>query len=216
MNKKKYKLLDLYCGAGGCSVGYSRAGFDVVGVDHKRFKRYPFEQIVADAWEVLHDYVFLQQFDVIHASPVSKFYSRMTPKKYKYRHPDDITSVRAALVRARKPYIIENVPGSPLVDFLKLDGNMFGLKVHRERWFECRPLIMFPPMDGGYRTYGLVSGSFESSKLIGVYGKGFRVADARMAMGIDWMTGAELVQAIPPAYTEFIGKTMINILNEPY
>lgn len=216
MDTKKYKLLDLYCGAGGCSVGYHQAGFEIVGVDIKPFKRYPFEQIVMDAKAILQDKEFCRGFDLIHASPVCKTYSRITPIKYRGNHADDINIVRELLQAVGKPYVIENVPGSPLINFLKLDGNMFGLKVHRERWFECRPLIMFPPVDGGYKSYGHVSGSFESSKLIGVYGKNFKVADARLAMGIDWMTGAELSQAIPPAYTEFIGKTMINILNEPY
>lgn len=206
------RVLDLYCGAGGCSWGYYLAGFDPVGVDNKSFRRYPFPQIVANALDVLQDVEFCRGFDLIHASPVCKRYSRITPTKYRDNHNDDIPVLRNLLHRIGRPYVIENVPLSPLKNFLVLDGCMFGLGVKRVRWFECNPVLMFPPVDGGYaRSQYRVGGCFSTHKKIGVYGHCFKVEDGRKAMGIDWMTGSELSQAIPPAYTEFIGGEMMRV-----
>lgn len=124
------KVLDLYCGEGGCSMGYHRAGYDVTGVDKYPMKKYPFKFIQADALEILDDLEFCRKFDLIHASPVCKRYSSITKTAGTEKsHDDHIGIVREKLTKIGKPFVIENVPGAPLKDYVVLCGTMFGLDV---------------------------------------------------------------------------------------
>ena len=204
-------LLDTFCKAGGCSVGYYRAGFDVVGVDIEPQPRYPYKFIQADALEFIAEHG--HKYDAIHASPPCQVYSVTAPQS-NGNHPDLVEPVRDLLATTGKPYVIENVPGAPLENPLILCGTMFGLKVIRHRLFECNPPIWFPPATcqckdaytASHRGYS----SFENGAThISVVGNNYAADDGREAMGIDWMIRAELSQAIPPAYTEYIGRFLI-------
>ncbi len=209
-------LLDLFCGAGGAAVGYYRAGFDVVGVDIKLQPRYPFAFVQADALEYLGEHWL--EFDAFHASPPCQRFSALrTMPNVVREYPDLIAPVRFMFRKHGRPWVIENVPGAPLQNPVCLCGTMFNLRcgsrpLYRHRMFECSfGEILTPPHD------------HRSEACIGVYGhSGGRssrdgtprstTAERRVAMGIDWMTGAELSQAIPPAYTEFIGHRLMQEL----
>lgn len=202
------RLLDLFCGAGGCAVGYHRAGFDVTGVDHRPQPRYPFAFVRADALEYLADHG--REFDVIHASPPCQRYSRMTPAPD--CHPDLIGPCRELLGSIGKPWIMENVAGSPLRSPTMLCGSMFGLRTYRHRHFEASFLLLGLPHHP-HRERCLPAGrGVSASGLISVAGNIANMPAARRAMGIDWMTRAEISQAVPPAYTEFIGRQLIDFL----
>lgn len=208
------KLLDLFCGAGGAGMGYFRAGFDVTGIDIKPQKRYPFEFIQGDALEYLAEYG--SEYDVIHASPPCQVYS-VTNSMSNGNHPDLVDDTRDLLLATGKPFVIENVPGAPLNNPVVLCGSMFGLPLIRHRLFECEPPIWFPP--GPCQCSHLytnasrgISSFAKGATAICVAGNNYVVDDGRLAMGIDWMSGDELSQAIPPAYTEFIGKHMIKCI----
>lgn len=210
------KLLDLFCGAGGCAMGYSRAGFEIVGVDSAPQPRYPFEFIQADWREPLSYLPGLWDANnegfVIHASPPCQFYSNGAKKwKTTDNHPDLIAEVREALIETEAPWVIENIESARnwLRNPILLCGQMFSLGVFRHRLFES-PLLTLSPThaqhngkvgDGKYHTVTGHAGG--SSKRDGW--KGGSTADWRVAMGIDWMTGDELAEAIPPAYTKWIG-----------
>ena len=207
------KLLDLYCGVGGASVGYAQAGFEVTGIDLKHGKRYPYKYIKGDVLTYLNDLDFLRSFDVIHASPPCQTHSitqHLRNAQGKSTSKIDlIPETRAALIESGKPYIIENVPGSPLIDPIQLCGSSFGLKVRRHRLFESN-------MD----LIGSVCNHKLQGRPIGVYGSlndqipnGGKTAttidEGRNAMGIPWAIWTELVEAIPPAFTEYLGKQII-------
>lgn len=238
MNRKP-RILDMFCGAGGAGVGWSRAGFDVVGVDNRPQKRYPFEFHQDDALDYAAQHG--HEFDAIHASPPCQAHSIITPDKSK--HVDLIPHTRWLLETLGLPYIIENVGGArkALRNPFMLCGSQFGLKVYRHRFFESNVMIFMlphqPHHDNTPRAgHGVSSKGFISvtsggnvlnvaikpaatlrSGLYGVSDKGFvcvsghfsGIEYCRMAMGIDYMTAAELAQAIPPAYTEFIGRQLI-------
>jgi len=219
------RLLDLFCGAGGASMGYHRAGFDeIVGVDIEPQKRYPFEFVLGDALEFCAKYG--AEFDVIASSPPCQVYS-VTSSLTKKVYPDLVGPTRNALNATGKPYIIENVPGAPLENPLKLCGTMFPeLRVIRHRFFECWPAIWFPPgqcnhwgtVSGNKRRKteknksGYIPGNLEFFDFITVVGHDYIVADGRKAMNINWMSQKELSQAIPPAYTEWIGRQILRLL----
>lgn len=207
----KPKLLDLFCGAGGAAMGYHRAGFEVVGVDVKPQPRYPFEFHQGDAmtWP-------LEGFDAIHASPPCQRYSVATvfhPGR-QAEHPDLVDPCRERLQSAGVPYAIENVMGAPLRNALMLCGTMFpGLKVYRHRLFETCPPIYFPPFHNPHLYRPTEVGRRVAEHGWMTVAGHFSGADAAgKAMGIDWMNRAELAQAIPPAYTEFIGKQLMAVL----
>lgn len=209
-------LLDLFCGAGGCAVGYHRAGFDVVGVDIEPQPRYPFECIKADALEVLQSGDL--NFDAIHASPPCQKFSRAAQRAGTAdRHPDLLTPTRSLLSKLSVPWVIENVPGAPVRTWFYLCGTMFGLQVRRHRYFETGNWTM-PALTGMHCNH--------NGKFYSVFGHGAgnrngkkrndtgTVAEWRTAMGIDWMTRDELSQAIPPAYCEWIGRLMQDMVQE--
>jgi len=212
------RLLDLFCGAGGCAVGYHRAGFDVVGVDIKHQSKYPFEFVQAEALEVLtgalpHDAL---DFDAIHASPPCQAYTRLQ-KQNKRVYPDLIPRARQLLRGTGLPYVIENVEGAPLLAPVLLCGTMFpGLRVLRHRLFESNAPILAPPHgrhplvfthDKRKAHYGQLDQDTSFVQATG--GGNCTVANARDAMGIDWATKDEINQAIPPAYTEHIGRYLL-------
>jgi DNA (cytosine-5)-methyltransferase 1 len=221
-------LLDLFCGAGGAAVGYHRAGFDVVGVDHRPQPRYPFEFCLADALEYLANGGW-KGFDAIHASPPCQGYSslkairRFGSKQY----PLLIEPCRELLIATGKPYVIENVPGSTLGFSAMLCGSMFGLgaicdgafhQLRRHRLFETSFLVLTPPCQHVGRPVGVYGNGGAHRRIKdrpGINGFTGNATESCSAMGIDWMSRYELSQAIPPAYCEFIGKQLRNALEIP-
>lgn len=204
------KLLDLFCGAGGAAMGYHRAGFDdIVGVDHKHQRRYPFKFVQADALEYLEQHG--HEFDVIHASPPCQAFSS-TSSLWSNKHPELIDPMRALIKAFDIPYVIENVVGAPLDNPLMLCGTMFGLYVIRHRLFEIKPPIYFAPFTCNHHLPVVRCGKRPKrwKEFASVVGHHSDVEYSGMAMGIDWMTQGELSQAIPPAYTEWIGRQIIN------
>lgn len=212
------KLLDLFCGAGGAAMGYYRAGFnDIVGVDIKPQPHFPFRFVLSDALEYLSAHG--SEFDFIHASPPCQAYMDTNKHGRKpTRHPRLIEPTRMLLVKFHIPYVIENIHKAPLRANLMLCGTMFGLRVIRHRYFECSfPVPLTPPC---YHWGQVAEGDF-----LGIYafgGRGHRHGKGKRdgppqpsktspqeAMGIDWMTNLELTQAIPPAYTEWIGRQFL-------
>jgi len=210
------KLLDLFCKAGGAGYGYYLAGFDVVGVDIEPQPNYPFPFHQADALEFLDQH--WQEFDVIHASPPCQRYSRITKWTSKKEHPDLLQPTLEALKKTGKPYIVENVPGAPMQNYLLLCGTMFGLRVFRHRLFLCNPAITFSPMACNHHSYssnsvrGTDRAKYKNGEFVTVTGHITNLPRVRRAMGISWMSRAEIVEAIPPAYTEWIGKQLITAL----
>lgn len=234
---KRPLLLDLFCKAGGASMGYYRAGFDVVGIDIERQKNYPFGFIQADVMEWLPAAIAsgeIELFDVIAASPPCLFdngLSRGRWKEKRLKHPDLIRPVRALLQKSGRPYVIENVAGArhKYDSHLMLCGTMFDLKsefgnqLQRHRYFEIFPhiLILQPPCQHNkLSTIGVYGGGQHPARRTRANGSAqeqvdddFGVSQRRIAMGINWMPGSELNQAIPPAYTEFIGRKMRELLS---
>ena len=227
MTCERPRLLDLFCGAGGAAMGYARAGFEVVGVDIKPQPHYPFEFIQCDWEEALATLPGLWERDgytvAVHASPPCQRYSTMTKKWGRSdEHPDLVLPVQQALYEFGEDgalFVIENVEGAPLADPVMLCGSMFGLgsqgyQLRRHRIFESN-VWFFPPAMCAHQgqalpVYGHAGGSSKRD------GLKFPGTDAwREGMGIDWMTGNELSQAIPPAYTEWIGKHLMAALEHP-
>lgn len=213
-------LLDLFCCAGGAAMGYHRAGFDVVGVDVRWQFNYPFPFICADAMTL--DPEWIGTFDAVHASPPCQHYSVLAKRTgCGDEWPDLVGGVRQLLRRSGIPYVIENVVGSPLQDYITLCGTMFeGVRVIRHRLFESNVLLGIPrpcaphPLchtrDKRKNHYGKTD---EMVDYVQVNGGGNCSAEAaRDAMGIDWMTKAELNESIPPAYTEHVGKQLLEHL----
>lgn len=213
LGDKGMKLLDLFCGAGGAAMGYYRAGFtEIIGVDIDPQRRYPFEFVQDDALEFVGKFGY--EFDVIHASPICKGNTKLNAI-HKRNYPDQIPETRRLLKMSGRPYIIENVLGADLINPLRLDGSMFGLKVIRPRLFETIPVIWFPPMKALQNGKCAPRGEYDRGQygLITVAGHNFAPSVAKIAMGINWMTGAELSQAIPPAYTEWLGRQIIEAIH---
>jgi DNA (cytosine-5)-methyltransferase 1 len=197
----KPKALDLFCKAGGATKGLQRAGFHVTGVDIEPQPRYCGDAFIqADA--LTFD---LSGYGFIWASPICKAFSVMSQCR-SVEHPNQIPQIREQLEAVGVPYIIENVHGAPLVNAVRLCGASFGLKVYRHRWFESN-LALFAPPHPPHRdsTPKAGHGGISPKGFISVAGHFANVAYARKAMDIDWMGQKELSQAIPPAYSEYLG-----------
>jgi len=211
----KPQMIDLFCGAGGAAVGYARAGFDVVGVDIAPQPNYPFEFHQGDALEFLAAHG--HEFDAVHASPPCQAYSTLRAMHPDNIHPDLVDPTRRGLLDSGLPFVMENVVGAPMRNAVTLCGSMFGLsalcrdgvrrQLRRHRLFETNVLIMLD------RTCE------HSGQPIGVYGDGgggsmtrgyksIRGEDGE-AMGMDWGTRREISQAIPPAFTEYLGAQLL-------
>ena len=202
------RILDLFCGAGGAAMGYHRAGFEVVGVDIKPQPHYPFEFYQADALTYP-----LEGFDAYHASPPCQYYSEATPITTKGKHPHLIGNVHELFITTGKPYVIENVEGARwhLENPIMLCGTMFGLGVWRHRWFEIKPVYFLSPFSCNHNGHPVtVNPPSNARKAQG--GRNFE--KEKVAMGIDWMDKVEISQAIPPSYTEFIGKEILKSYEE--
>lgn len=218
------KLLDLFCGAGGAAMGYHRAGFDeIVGVDIKPQKNYPFEFLHIDALAPTLEIVLpwdVADFDVVHASPPCQRYSLFSKNTgTAANHPDLVGPVRKRLQGWEVPYIIENVPGAPLISPVQLCGSSFGLRtvdglgLRRHRLFESTFTLWGSQCSHGFEKDSVgVFGNGTPQWFRKKHGRNARLSEWKEAMGIDWMTRDELAEAIPPAYTEYLGKQMIEQL----
>lgn len=204
------KVVDLFCGAGGASMGLHRAGFDVVGVDIRPQPRYPFAFVQGDATRPPFD---LSAFDFIWASPPCQAFT-LAQRIQGNEHPDLIEPIRALLAGSGRPYAIENVTGAPLRRPIELCGAMFGLKTYRHRLFETS----FPCAQPWHHHHDLIAPNAKMGRkprdgeFIQVVGNFSGVEIAREAMGIDWMARDELSEAIPPAYGEFIGRAAMEAI----
>jgi len=221
VSSRVYKLLDLFCGAGGCSMGYWKAGFhDITGIDNKPQKNYPFDFHQADVFEWCAEND-LSQYDLIHASPPCQKFTALNKMWNAKSHEDLIDPMRFMLREFAGRWVIENVPGAPLYAPVILCGTMFGLgcdgaELWRHRLFEANFPLSIPP-ECQHR---------KKPRVIGVYGghgmdrrrkvntQDFSVEQRKEAMGIWWMNGIELSQAIPPAYTEWIGKQILKCIKK--
>lgn len=209
----KPRLLDLFCGAGGCAAGYARAGFEVTGVDIADHPDYPFDFVQGDVLELL-DPPDLGAWDVIHASPPCQGYTTMNN-----RHGSDtprlLEQVRERLIQTRLPYVIENVPGAVkwMRSPITLTGEMFGLRVHRPRLFESNCLLLAPakpPRQADpVAVYGKADGRRLWTRKDGSELRAANLETGSEAMGIDWMTWDDLREAVPPAYTQWIGQQLL-------
>ena len=224
------KALDLFCGAGGSTMGLLRTGFDVVGIDNnrKRGRRYPATFVCGNA---LDPPVKLTDFDFIWASPPCQHFSVATPADRRDDHPDLIAATRDMLKASGVPYVIENVPQAPIRADVVLTGAMFDLDVVRRRHFEVSgyvaPFSLAPQdwrrVDKGELASVAGGGCNNPIRFRGPafkwrnlplrikepLAKRNSVAGWRDAMGIDWMTKDELREAIPPSYSEYIARQFL-------
>lgn len=229
----KPRLLDLFCGAGGTAMGYHRAGFEVEGVDIKPQPHYPFKFYQADALTFP-----LEGYDAYHASPPCQAYSRLRhlPWLKGKNYPALISVTRQLLVATGKPWVIENVADAPLgqeYGYIMLCGwSLAEMPIYRHRLFESNvpmfapshrphPEVIYPggKLGSRYSQANSACGAFGYTKTVPrSYGTFVSVVGhdgtrnfpkAKEAMGVGWMTKEELSQAIPPAYTEYIGKYLM-------
>lgn len=220
-------LIDLCCKAGGSSMGYYRAGFDVIGIDVQPQRRYPFDFVRADLRKLTPADLLAYRPAAIAASPPCKVFT--TLKAFSDPgHENLIPATRTLLRRTGLPYVIENVPGAPLHWPIALCGSMFGLGVRRHRLFELgrwrteQPACRHAEQDAaspGYPVLRYHAGKprVVMSPVLGVYGGGQGLGEGeverwRHAMGIEWMSRRELAQAVPPAYTQWLGERLIGLI----
>ncbi|MEM9710616.1 MAG: hypothetical protein AAGA17_00250 [Actinomycetota bacterium] len=207
------RLLDLFCGGGGAAMGYHRAGFDVVGIDLHDQPDYPFEFVKADALEQFPGLI-ADGFDAVHASPPCQF---ATAYRRKGHGVGDgalnlIPQTRELLEATGLPWIIENVEqaAAHLVDPVRLCGSSFGLDVRRHRLFESNVRLVAPPCSHGWQTPRFPPATNRTNLRrtieVGVYR--IPIARQRIGMEIDWLPLETLSQAIPPVYTEFLGRQL--------
>jgi hypothetical protein len=203
-------------------MGYARAGFEVVGVDIKPQPHYPFEFVQADALEFLtylSAETWRDAYDAIHASPPCQKFSRTAnlarAQGKKASDVDLLTPVRPLLQATGLPYVIENVEGAPMESPIFFCGSSFGLGVRRHRLFESNVLLLGAPCD--HERQGRPTGVYGSKgDDIPKGGKtAATVEEAQEAMGIDWMPRwSELKEAIPPAYTEWVGRQLLAVIRQ--
>lgn len=219
LNTKRPVALDLFCGAGGMARGLQAAGFHVVGIDINPQPNYAGDEFYQlDALEALQNGEF-EPFDMVHASCPCQAHSDLQ-KQSKIIYRDFIPETRMLLKRTGRPYIIENVEGAPLIDPIMLCGTMFPpLRVIRHRLFESN-IPLTAPLHGKHPlvfTHDKRKGHYDKlnqdTAFVQVTGGGnCTVKNKQDAMGIDWMTGKELNEAIPPAYAEWIGRQVLQHL----
>jgi C-5 cytosine-specific DNA methylase len=221
------KILDLFCCCGGASTGLSDSGKNkIVGVDVIGNHNYPFEFIKSDVFKLEES--FFNEFDFIWASPPCQFY--IPTNKYKdTRHPDFIPITRELLLRAEKPFVIENVPGAPIRKDLMLCGEMFSLKIIRHRLFEIHGFTVLNPEHKRHKLSvmnGTAIGCYSGGINPGFYGdkdkqKAYRerrktirpssdIKDWQDALGVNWVNDkTHLTQMIPPAYSNYIIRNLV-------
>lgn len=208
-------LYDLFCGGGGATKGYQRAGFRVVGVDVEAQPRYCGDEFLCmDVFEFfrLYEAGKFPEAAAIHTSPPCQFGSQMTPAAFKTGHANLIPATRERLRATASLYVIENVRGARahLIHPVMLCGAQLGLKVYRHRYFESNfPLLVPPHRPHRDSTPKAGHGGISPKGFISVAGNFSNVAYARAAMDIPWMTRDELSQAIPPAMTEYLGRQLM-------
>jgi DNA (cytosine-5)-methyltransferase 1 len=211
------KALDLFCAAGGASVGYSRAGFEVTGVDINPQPRYPLTFVQADAFEYVAEHG--HEFDFIAASPMCRDHTPLTSRAGTTGTAWQVDEIRDALIATGKPYVIENVMAAPLRkgSSIVLCADNMGLRTVRHRRFERGGgITLRQPTHTEHRARTATTRRRER------WAQGWHVSVTgdvgtyvgRLAMGIDWMTGNELSQAIPPAYTELIGRQILDQIGD--
>ena len=227
-NGQRPVLVDLFCKAGGAGMGYDQAGFDVVGVDRDRQPRYPFRFIQADALEFLAA-GGAEGADAIHASPPCQLHSSMLALARATGstkdHPELVAPVREALRATGLPYIIENVPGAPLIDPVRLCGSSFGLDVRRHRLFESNVPLEVPACAHAWQVprFEVRIGQPNSrsggkdrknplSAVVTVVGNSVIADEARRAMEMPWATRDDCSQAVPPAYTRWLGMQLLIVV----
>jgi DNA (cytosine-5)-methyltransferase 1 len=211
------KLLDLFCGAGGAGMGYSLAGFDVTGVDINPQPRYPFRFVQGDAIEHLRAHG--HAYDAIHASPPCQAYTPLGALHPDKTYPDLVAATRDLLLDLDIPWVIENVMAAPLskTRSIRLCGGMFGLRTYRHRRFEHSP--EYPLTQPPHAPHVARTATKRRREL---WDQGWHVSITGdvgtyvgpEAMGIDWMSGNEMCEAIPPAYTEVVGRQFLAHLAE--
>lgn len=209
----KPRALDLFCGAGGSTRGLQRAGFHVTGVDIAEQPNYCGDDFVRGDWATSD--AALSSFSFVWASPPCQSftaYRRKDPATVGAAYPNLIPQVRDFLRIVDLPCVIENVGSSPLIAPLTLCGSMFGLEVRRHRLFECSfPVGLVPPCAHGSQRGEFPQATNRANRRktveVGVWRIPLEVQ--QRAMGIDWMTLEELSEAIPPAYSEFLGRAAL-------
>lgn len=236
---KKPTILDLCCCAGGAARGYADAGFRVIGVDTEPQPHYPYEFYQADGLQVLNILLDGKSWQGLHLGSISAIHVSAPCQEYSASrflrdavHPEAekkqklIAPFRERLVRTGLPWVIENVVGSDLPDAVELCGSMFGLPIRRHRWFSSSHLMFAPcncrhtkgfynPIGGKVRGYGTLASNKTYKTRTGAVRKregSYKLAVGQQAMGIDWMSLHELSQAIPPAYTAWIGQFLMQAL----
>lgn len=187
-------------------MGYHRAGFDVVGVDIAPQPRYPFEFVQDDA--LVYFISAAHGFDAVHASPPCQAHTR-AQKIRRNDHPDLLEPTRDMLANAGIPYVIENVPGAPLVDPVELCGSMFGLTTYRHRLFETNWALTVPSHPEHTARTTKMGRPPKDGEFMHIVGNFSGVDHGRQVMGMPWASRDGLREAIPPAYTEFIGTQLL-------
>lgn len=213
-------ILDLCCKQGAASMGYWLAGFNVVGIDREPQPRYPFPFIQADLRDVDPQWLG-QNFDAAAGSPPCWKHSDLAHRTGR-DYEDFIPETRALFQASGLPYVMENVEGAPLITPLTLCGTMFDLRVSRHRGFESNLLLTAPrpcpprhplhyTVDKRKAHYGQLD---EWTDFVVVTGGGntTRGAASNAMGGLDWMTKDGMNQAVPPAYTEWIGRQLADHL----
>ena len=223
------RLLDLFCCEGGAGQGYADAGFEVVGVDTEpRYGklRYPFEFYLGDAIEFVREHG--HEYDAIHASPPCQLYS-VTNHAKSHRHPDLVGLTRDALRATGRPYVIENVVGAPLEDPTLLCWSMFyapgsvidddgtPLRMERHRLFESNVTLGTPgschhPKDVQVAgSYGGARRDKREAREVRHGGYVPSIPVQQRLLGIDWMTQYGMFQSLPPVYTRWVGRRLLDV-----
>ncbi|SNS79115.1 DNA cytosine methyltransferase [Actinacidiphila glaucinigra] len=201
LSRNGLRVLDLFCCQGGAGMGYHLAGFDVTGIDTAAQPRYPFTFVQADALEYLAAHG--SGFDLIHASPPCQRYTRAQQIRGR-EHPDLIEPLRDLLLATGRPYVIENVPGAPLLDPVELCGAMFGLRTYRHRRFETSFPLPHRHHPRHLAPSAKMGRPVRDGEYLQVVGNFSGVALARTVMGMPWANRDGLREAVPPAYTRHI------------